>query len=162
MTFALSSRSLSKLERVQEPLVRVVRLAIQLSKVDFGVTEGVRTLARQEYLFRTGASQTMNSKHMPDASGMCRAVDLAAYLDADGDGDKEFSWHWPHVLSVAEAMRSAAMELRVHVVWGGVWDRALYDLTQDLGEELGDYVMRRRAMGKKSVFQDGPHFQLGL
>ena len=48
MGFSLSSRSLGKLEGVHPDMVAVVKRAIELTDVDFGVTYGVRTLAEQE------------------------------------------------------------------------------------------------------------------
>ena len=47
MSFTLSSRSLSKLEGVHESLVNIVKEAIQVTKVDFGVICGTRTKAEQ-------------------------------------------------------------------------------------------------------------------
>ena len=45
MTFKLSVRSLNKLEGVHPTMVDTVKRAIELSKVDFGVIYGVRSLA---------------------------------------------------------------------------------------------------------------------
>ena len=62
--FSLSKRSLSKLEGVHPELVNVVKLAITLTKVDFGVTYGVRTRAEQQELVKAGRSQTNKSYHL--------------------------------------------------------------------------------------------------
>ena len=43
MAFKLSDRSLGKLEGVHENLISVVKEAITLTKVDFGVICGVRS-----------------------------------------------------------------------------------------------------------------------
>ena len=48
MSFKLSTRSKNKLEGVHPDMVAVVERAIELTKVDFGVTYGVRSLAEQE------------------------------------------------------------------------------------------------------------------
>ena len=50
--YKLSDRSLSKLEGVHPELVDVVKLAITLTKVDFGVTFGKRTKEEQEALVK--------------------------------------------------------------------------------------------------------------
>ena len=73
--FELSERSLSKLEGVNQNLVLVVKEAITLTKVDFGVICGLRTQEEQEALVAKGASQTMKSKHLEG-----NAVDLMAYI----------------------------------------------------------------------------------
>ncbi len=48
MAYTLSSRSLDKLEGVNEDLVKVVKRAIELTKIDFGVIYGMRTLEEQK------------------------------------------------------------------------------------------------------------------
>ena len=45
--FKLSGRSIDKLEGVKPELVEVVEKAITLTKVDFGVIEGLRTEEKQ-------------------------------------------------------------------------------------------------------------------
>ena len=75
MPFNLSQKSLDRLEGVNDDMVRVVKKAIELTKVDFGVICGLRTVEEQEELVAKGASQTMKSKHI---DGL--AVDLMAYL----------------------------------------------------------------------------------
>ena len=42
MSFVLGRRSLERLDGVHEDLVRVVKRAITMTRVDFGVTEGLR------------------------------------------------------------------------------------------------------------------------
>ena len=44
MTFKLSERSLAKLEGVKPELVDVVLEAIEITKIDFGVIQGLRTV----------------------------------------------------------------------------------------------------------------------
>ena len=75
MAFKLSQRSLDRLEGVDDALVAVVTTAIEYTKVDFGVIEGLRTIERQQELVDRGASKTMRSKHL---NGL--AVDLVAYI----------------------------------------------------------------------------------
>ncbi len=77
--FKLSSRSLEKLEGVNPLLVDTVKEAINLSSVDFGVIYGVRSLAEQEKLYKSGRSQTMKSKHLIQDDKTSHAVDLMAY-----------------------------------------------------------------------------------
>lgn len=125
--FRLSKRSLSRLEGVHPDLVRVVRRAIELTSVDFMVTEGLRTKERQQKLVAAGASQTMRSRHLTG-----HAVDLAAMIDFDQDGDLDVRWDWPLYAKIAVAMKAAAKELNVPLQWGGDW----------------------------RSFKDGPHFEL--
>ena len=62
MTYELSKRSKDRLTGVHPDLVRVVEKAISISDIDFTVLEGVRSIARQEQLVKSGASQTMRSR----------------------------------------------------------------------------------------------------
>ena len=79
MAYNLSSRSKSRLEGVEEDLVKVVERAIELTEVDFGVIQGLRTMEEQKSLVAKGASKTMKSKHLEG-----KAVDLMAYIDGRG------------------------------------------------------------------------------
>jgi len=110
MTFALGAKSLARLEGVHPDLVRVVKRAIEITPVDFTVTEGLRTVERQRALVAAGASQTMKSRHITG-----HAVDLAALVMG------EVRWDWPLYAKLAGAMKAAAKELAVPLEWGGDW-----------------------------------------
>jgi peptidoglycan L-alanyl-D-glutamate endopeptidase CwlK len=110
MPFTLSERSKKRLQGVHPDLVRVVERAIELTPVDFVVTEGLRTKARQKQLFEAGASQTMNSRHITG-----HAVDLAALVGG------QVRWDWPLYGKLAEAMKAAAEDLKIPLEWGGDW-----------------------------------------
>ena len=149
MAFKLSNRSLGKLEGVDENLVAVVKRAIELTKIDFGVTFGMRTLEEQEKLFAAGRSQTMKSKHLEG-----RAVDLMAYVDGKG------CWELNVYDDLCDAMKEAAEELGVAVKWGAAWsegDICTYSGTAE--EAMMTYIDLRRSQGRRP-FIDGPHFEL--
>lgn len=110
MSFRLSNRSLSRLDGVHTHLVEVVMEAIRRTEVDFAVLEGLRTLDRQKQLVASGASTTMNSRHLTG-----HAVDLGAYVDG------EIRWDWPLYYKIADAMFEAAEHCGVDLVWGGHW-----------------------------------------
>ena len=110
MTFKLSKKSLERMDGVHPDLVKVVKLAIELTEVDFGVTEGLRSVDRQRQLVAQGASKTMNSRHITG-----HAVDLVAYVDGS------VNWSWPLYHKIADAMKRAANSLGVPIVWGGDW-----------------------------------------
>lgn len=109
-SFKLSRRSLERMQKVHPDMVKVVMLAIELTEVDFGVTEGVRTIEKQREYFAKGASKTMNSRHLTG-----HAVDLVAYIGS------EIRWDWPLYHKIADAMKRAANSLNVPIVWGGDW-----------------------------------------
>lgn len=107
----LNARSLRNLAGVHDDLVRVVHRAAKLSPVKFTVIEGLRTVERQRQLVASGASQTMNSRHITG-----HAVDLAPH-DAQG----RIVFDWPLYYRLAPAMKQAAAELGVSITWGGDW-----------------------------------------
>ena len=115
MAFNLSQRSLSRLDRVHPALVAVVKRAIEVTKIDFGVIQGVRTLEQQKANVEAGRSQTMNSKHLPQDDGYSHAVDLMAYVGPRA------SWEISLYDDLADAMKVAARHHNVHIRWGGAW-----------------------------------------
>ena len=149
MAYTLSSRSLDKLEGVNEDLVKVVKRAIELTKIDFGVIYGMRTLEEQKKLFDAGKSQTMKSKHLTGD-----AVDLMAYVDGKA------SWELNLYDELADAMKWAATEEGVVIRWGAAWhipDISTWNNTME--EAMLSYIDLRRSEGRRP-FIDGPHFEL--
>ena len=152
MAFQLSQRSLDKLEGVHPDLVKVVKLAITYTDVDFGVIYGVRDLATQERLYKSGKSQTMKSKHLVQEDGYAHAIDLMAY-----DGSNP-SWDIVDYDNIADAMRKAGRELGVELIWGAAWHKYL-TVSPDSAEDLmNEYIDLRRSENRRP-FIDGPHFQ---
>ncbi len=111
MTYALSDKSLGRLQGVHPRLQEVVKLAIRLTDIDFAVLEGLRTYERQQALFAAGATRTMKSRHL---SG--HAVDLGAIVDG------QVRWDWPLYHRIAAAVKGAALQLHVPIEWGGDWE----------------------------------------
>ena len=120
MKYKLSKRSRNNLKGVHPDLVAVVERALEITPVDFAVIEGLRSVERQKQLVAAGASRTMRSRHLTG-----HAVDLAAYVNG-------IRWDWPLYDAIGVAMKTAAKELGVSIVWGGDW----------------------------VTFRDGPHFEL--
>lgn len=106
----LDARSLKRLEGVHGDLVKVIKLAFDLSPNVFIVTEGLRTLERQKQLLAAGASQTLRSRHLTG-----HAVDLAVKIGA------EVRWDWPLYSGLAVVVKDAANRLEVPIEWGGDW-----------------------------------------
>tara|TARA_B100000519_G_C14222770_1_gene428409 strand:+ start:408 stop:875 length:468 start_codon:yes stop_codon:yes gene_type:complete len=154
MAFSLSSRSRGKLEGVHPDMVKVVERAIELTKVDFGVTYGVRSKAEQEKLVASGRSQTMKSKHLIQDSGYSHAVDVVAYDGSD------VVWEINVYDDICDAFKQAAEENKVAIKWGAAWsegDIRSYPGTAE--EAMMKYVDLRRSQGRRP-FIDGPHFEL--
>lgn len=148
MGYKLGLRSLLRLQGVNPKLVAVVKRAIEISEVDFSVIEGVRTMAKQQEYYRTGASQTLQSKHLTG-----NAVDLAPYISG------AIRFEWEPIFRIACAMDQAATEQGVRLRWGGVWDRIMTEYggsPSAMRKAVDDYC--RRHPGPD--FIDGPHYEM--
>lgn len=113
--FKFSESSEKKFNGVHPDLVRVARLALKYSPIDFKITEGLRSIKRQKELVEIGASQTMNSRHITG-----HAIDFAALLNGF------VRWDWPLYEKIANAFKLASADLGIPIVWGGDW-RTLKD-----------------------------------
>lgn len=110
MTFVLSKRSRARLVGVHPALIAVVERALELTPVDFTITEGLRSVTRQKALKAAGASKTMNSRHLTG-----HAVDVAALVEG------QVRWDWPLYGRIAAAFKQASLELDTPIIWGGDW-----------------------------------------
>ena len=108
--FKLSKKSLAKLDEVNPDLQKLVRNAIGLSTIDFGISEGMRTKERQKILYDTGKSQTMNSRHLTG-----HAVDVYAWKDG------AVSWEFEDYKTINVAFSQASKLTNIPYVWGGSW-----------------------------------------
>lgn len=113
MTRKWSARSLSKLEGIHPDLRRVMDRALQDSPLDFVVIEGLRTAERQRQLVASGASKTLNSRHLTG-----HAVDI---VPIGPDGNVAFDWPLYHKLG--PAVEAAAKAEGVNITWGGRWSK---------------------------------------
>jgi hypothetical protein len=149
VTFKLSKRSHDRLFGVNPKLVAVVNRAIELTTVDFGVTEGLRTVETQEAYVKAGKSQTMNSKHIGG-----NAVDLVAYIN------NGVSWELNLYDNIAEAMRTAAIENDLPLRWGAAWNVPdICKWTGSMEDAMNHYIDERRQQGRRP-FIDAPHFEI--
>tara|TARA_R110002111_G_scaffold174712_1_gene240198 strand:- start:447 stop:863 length:417 start_codon:yes stop_codon:yes gene_type:complete len=134
---------------VNATLVEVVKEAITLTRVDFGVTCGMRTVAEQEALVAKGASKTMKSKHLEG-----RAVDLVAYVGPN------VTWSLNMYDDLADAMAEAARRHTVAIKWGAAWSEGDMRMYSGSAEDaMNAYVDLRRSEGRRP-FIDAPHFEL--
>ena len=113
MPYKLGTRSLQNLSGVHPDLVAVVKLAISITEQDFTVIEGIRNINRQRELVKAGKSTTMNSRHITG-----HAVDMVPW-PVDWNDLERFE-------VMSEAMKQAAEELDISIVWGGDW-KSFYD-----------------------------------
>jgi len=131
--FKFGKSSLAKLDDVDPDLRLVMMEAIKLTVIDFGITEGMRSLERAEQLKADGLSKVGNkSKHC-----LGKAVDIVAY-----DGSK-ITWDLDFYEEIAQAVGEVSELLDIPVRWGGSWITGDFKLNRDM------------------KFIDAVHFELG-
>jgi peptidoglycan L-alanyl-D-glutamate endopeptidase CwlK len=113
VAYKLGTRSLQNLSGVHPDMQAVVSKAIEITEVDFTVIEGIRNIERQRQLLKEGKSTTLNSRHITG-----HAVDMVPW-PVDWEDLDRFE-------TMAEAMKDAAEELDISIVWGGDW-KSFYD-----------------------------------
>lgn len=152
--FKLSRRSLDRLEGIDDRLQAVIKMAITLTKTDFGVVQGMRTIEQQKELVAKGASQTMKSKHLEG-----KAFDIMAFINGRA------SWELSVYDDLADAIKEAAIQLNVPICWGAAWATAEMPYPMDIRkwegtmeEAMNAYIDLRRSQSRRP-FIDGPHFE---
>jgi len=138
--YRLGKGSVQKLESVHHDLVKIIKLAITRTPVDFGISEGNRSLERQKELYDQGKSKingiNKKGKHNYNPS---LAVDIYAY-HPDIATRKKIAYDVPTLCIIAGVIISCADELKAKgdikhsVRWGGNWDNdgvILYDQSFD-------------------------------
>lgn len=151
--FKFGSKSLSKLYLVHPFLVEIAEYAIEITPVDFGIFEGLRTVEQERENIKDGSSKLTNPrdcKHCVQKDGWAHAIDAVPFIDG------AFRWDWDGCFSIARAFQLGAVHHGVIIRWGGVWDKPLNSLGTNLNKEVDDY--RVRHVGKD--FLDGVHFEL--
>ena len=134
--YELSKSSKEKLETCDKRLIKIVETAIKISKIDFGVSCGHRSIEEQQKLFKEGKNRVdgikTKGKHNFYPS---KAVDLFAYVDG------AISYEIADLSYIAGIIDAVANQLGYKVRWGGNWD--------------SDGIIM-----KDQNFNDLPHFEI--
>jgi len=116
--YALSKRSLGRLEGVNPTLIAILEEGVKHSPYDFGIPQhgGLRTAEDQHYLFLSKKSTKdgyeKKSKHQ---SG--NAADIYLYIDGRASWNKDkLEEVWLHLKDIAEECFDATLR------WGGDWN----------------------------------------
>lgn len=138
-----SQRSLEKLSTCHVDLQLIAARAIEITPIDFGISEGHRSLEKQQEYFKKGLSKidgiNKKGKHNYNPS---MAFDFYVYVPG-----KKLAYDKYHLTFVAGLMIAVAKmlildnKIKHNVRWGGNWDSD--------GELIYD-----------QSFQDLPHLEL--
>lgn len=142
MGYKFGNRSLDNLRTCHQDLQKVASLAISRSHVDFGITEGHRTLTRQKQLFDEGKSKidgiNKKGKHNYKPS---LAFDYYIY-HPDLETRRKLAYDKVSLAYVAGLLQSCSEELfekgeiSHRLRWGANWDS---DGIIDLDQSFDDY-----------------------
>jgi len=147
MTFRFGARSLGNLEGVKRELRLVCNRALELTYLDFGIIEGIRSEERQRHLVSAGKSQTMNSKHLTGD-----AIDFMPYWK----GKPQTAW--PYYYSPANAFLQASKDLSIQISWGGAFGMDMWSFRNVHDAQEAYLILRAKRSGLP--FLDGPHIEL--
>ena len=121
-------RSVSYLRTCHSDLQKIMKMAIDLSRVDFGITEGYRSPSRQKQLFDQGLTKIDGinrlGKHNVKPS---MAVDIYVY-HPDLKTRRKIAYnpiHLSYIAGVIDASAQVLIEkssINHRVRWGGNWD----------------------------------------
>jgi len=133
MAYQFSKKSLERLEGVDESLHKLMKRAIAVSPIDFGIPEfgGQRTAEEQHQLYMRGVSKCdgyeLKSRHQSSC-----AIDVYAYVDGKA------SWNKVHLALIAGVVLAEAQRMNLNVRWGGTfgskvfrgWDMPHFELVE--------------------------------
>ena len=145
--YTFSKNSYNKLSTCHDDLIKIFELVIKRSNVDFGISEGHRTIERQNELYRQGKSKidgvTRKGKHNVKPS---EALDVYVYHSVLETRRKIIysREHLSYIAGLADACANELFEkgeIKHKIRWGGNWD--------------SDGVI-----GLDQSFDDFPHFEL--
>ena len=105
-----STKSKERLATVHPDLQDVFNTAIQVSNVDFGIADGLRTIERQKEYVAIGRSQTMNSRHL---HGL--AVDVYVWNIHNALWDRDA------ILYIYQLVAGICAVKNIPFEWGGNW-----------------------------------------
>lgn len=141
-------RSIEKISTCHPDLQKVMHLAISRSRVDFGISEGERSVERQQDLFHQGKSKidgvTKKGKHNYSPSLAC---DIYAY-HPDPATRRKIIYDTGSLCYIAGIVISCAEELKskgeiTHTIrWGGNWDRDGVILHDQSFDDLPHFELR--------------------
>ncbi len=140
--YKFGRKSKASLATCHYDLQLIMNEAIKITNVDFGISEGHRSIERQKQLFDEGKSKidgiTRKGKHNQAPS---LAADIYPYFDGAANWDNEHLSYLSGIIHAVSEMLYQQNKISHKIRWGGNWDMD--------GIILLD-----------QTFDDRPHFEL--
>lgn len=128
--FKFSDTSLKRLQGVDEALVEIMKEALFISPIDFGIASGYRTSSEQYDLYRQGRDFVDGNLQIVDSSKVVtyldgykkkskhqlgQAVDIYAWVNGSA------SWKKHHLALIAGVILTIANKRGVKLTWGATF-----------------------------------------
>jgi peptidoglycan LD-endopeptidase CwlK len=115
MTIELTKRSKDRMLNLHPLLCSLILESLQSLPYEIQISETVRSKERQEFLFNTGKSKALKSKHLADSKGFSHAFDFYVLIGG------ELTWRMEFYKECSDVFKSVAEKLKINIVWGGDW-----------------------------------------
>lgn len=123
MGYKFSKNSLKRLESCHEDLEKIMKVAVSVSDVDFGIAEGHRSVEKQKQYFDEGKSKidgiNKKGKHNYKPS---LAADIYPYFDNGAKWDNEHLSYLAGLIHGISEVLYRDGEINHKIRWGGNWD----------------------------------------
>lgn len=114
--YSFGGKSMQNLAGVHPDLVRVAKRAIQKTRIDFGISEGVRTKDRQIMLLAQSKTTLEDSQHLiQEHTGFGHAIDIFAYVN------QKAIWSPKYYGPIIQVFIAEATALGVQLRFGHLW-----------------------------------------
>jgi peptidoglycan L-alanyl-D-glutamate endopeptidase CwlK len=121
--FVLGSISKKRLASCHPDLIKIVETAIKITNVDFGISEGHRSIELQQKYYQEGKSLidgiTKKGKHNYSPS---LAIDYYPWVNGEISWSVESLSYLAGIFHAVAEMLFAAGEITHKLRWGGNWD----------------------------------------
>lgn len=138
MGFKFGARSRVQVNSCHPDLQKILNKTIEISDIDFGVSEGHRPTERQQELYAIGRTKDLHKKPVTQIDGITKkgkhnhkpslAADIYIWHDNKATRQK-IAYDNVHLAYVMGLMQAVAKELHAKgeityaLRWGGNWDR---------------------------------------
>jgi len=123
MSFKFGKSSIDELNTCHNDLQLIMNVAIEITSVDFGISEGYRSVKMQKEYFDRGLSKidgiTKKGKHNVYPS---IAVDIYPFIEGKAKWDNEHLSYLSGIIHAVSEILYAQGKIEHKVRWGGNWD----------------------------------------
>lgn len=121
--FNFGKKSIEALNTCHKDLQTIFNEAIKITSIDFGISEGHRTIAKQYEYYKEGKSlidgvkQKGKHNYFPSL-----AVDIYPFIDGKANYDKESLSYLAGLIHGVSEILFQQFEIEHKIRWGGNWD----------------------------------------